>query len=318
MKKSVVFLTILVVAIFLSGCNQSKTSQNATSTGKAYVGGVDGLAVSFAENAPPKEVYDNKQGQFAVSVKVENKGEFDVDGGKYKLTLTGIDFGAFGSSVVKDAIKVDKLEKVRRSVGETIPGTYIFYDFQNFAYQTPVNGQIGPFNLRAALCYAYQTEASSKACILEDLYGRSGRTPLCKANEDKSVENSGAPVHVESVKESVVGSDKIALTFVIKQKGDSKDVVFEPGSQTCSLSDLNKQNRVGVALMVGSNSIPASQCAGLTADGKATLYADRGAEIRCTIQLSNPVDQEVPVKLTLNYDYYEYADTPITVKQLGT
>jgi len=326
MKKGVVLISILVIAIFLSGCGKTNTNtQNTSSTGKAYVGGTDGLAISFVENSPPKEVFDNKQGDFSISVKVENKGEFDAVGTKYKLTLTGLDFKAFGATdaqllTIKDATKPDKLEKVRRSVGEVIPGTFVFFDFTGikFTYQYPVNGQIGPFNLRAGLCYAYQTEASSKICMLQDLYGRSGRVGLCKAIEDKTVENSGAPVIVESFKESVVGNNKVALSFVIKQKGDSKDVVFEPGSQICNMTNLNEQSRVKVNVTVGTTALAIADCAGLNVDGKATLYGDKGTEIRCTYTETSPSDRELPVKITLNYDYYEYADAPITVRQLGS
>ena len=40
---------------------------------------------------------------------------------------------------------------------------------------------------------------------------------VCKANEDKSVENSGAPIHVMSpIKETATGKDKITFTFTIK------------------------------------------------------------------------------------------------------
>lgn len=325
MKKSVVLISILIISVFLTGCGNTQTSQNTTSTGNAFVGGSDGLAISFVENAPPKEVYAKDVGatepnKFSISVKVENKGEFTVPAKNYKLSLTGIDFVAFGKTST-DVNKKDKdevLEKTRRSVGEVIPGSYAFFDFNDLGYTTSVSGQVGPFNLRAAVCYPYETEVSAKACILQDLYGRSGRTPLCKANEDKSVENSGAPVQVTNLKQSITGNNQITLTFNVKQVGDSKDVVFASDTNlNCDLTNLNSQNKVSVNVIVGTIAATNIDCAGLSA-GKATLYGDKGAEIRCNVKLTTPVDQEVPVKIKLGYDYYEYADTPITVKQLGS
>lgn len=327
MKKSVVLISILVISVFLSGCGPKDTVQNTTQqTGKAYIGGTDGLAISFTENAPPDTVYDKPEGEesnpFSISIKVENKGEYDVPADEYKMTLTGVDFTSFGISpeLVQDVPKDTTLERVRRSVGEVIPGTYVFFDFNELAYQSAVTGQSGPYNIRAALCYPYQTEASSKVCILQDLYGRSGRTPLCKANEDKSVENSGAPVQVTSLKESIVGENKIMLTFKVEHVGDSKDVVFDSADGSCDLTKTAQQNKVGVDVKVGNMAEDKISCSGLSG-GKANMVGGNPAEVRCTVDLGdkeNIVDQEVPVTITLDYNYYEYAIAPITIKQLGT
>jgi len=321
MKKSVVLISILVIAIFLTGCGKTQTAQNITS-GSAYIGGTDGLSVSFVENAPPSVVYDKPSdgsiNPFDINVRIENKGEFDVVKPKCVLKITGIDPVAFGktSTDFRQEIKEDLL-KTKRSGGTVIPGTFTVLSIPNLAYGSAVSGQVGPFNLRASICYEYKTEASSNICVLKDLLGTTRREGLCKPTETKSVENSGGPVKIDKLEQSVSGKDSLAFTFTIKHVGDKKNVVFMNEDQGCKMDDMQKQDKVKVQVLLGTADITSS-CSGINS-GVANLYADTGAQVRCTQTLSTTREDFVqPVKIIMSYDYYQYVDKQITVRQVGT
>lgn len=327
--KKILILPIIILVIALSGCDQGEPTQNATTTGTAYVGGSEGLELSFLANAPPSTVFDKPEdgslSPFDISVKIENKGEYTVLKGKYNMKISGIDPKSFGKTSISDFKvigDVDDLVETRRSGGETIAGTFTILSIDQIAYVYPVSGQIGPFNLRSSVCYEYQTEASSTVCVLEDLLGTTGREGLCKPTESKNVENSGGPIQVRSFEESVTGKESIALTFKVQHVGGSKDLVFKNNGQNCPIGDRTEQDKVGVKVELGNTDITA-RCTGIDKITKlATMYGDTGAQIRCSGTLTDlgltSGDYVQPVTVIMIYDYNEYIDQQITVKQVGT
>jgi hypothetical protein len=328
MKKILFILMAVMLAGAFSGCQPADKTTNETSSTAAYLGGDKGLVLSFLTNAPPETVYEKPAGgsvsPFDISVKVENVGEYTVPEGKYKLAVTGIDAASFGKSSgdLKSLTSTGELIKKRRSAGQEIAGTASIISVSGLAYQSPVSGQIGPFNLRANLCYEYQTEASSSICVLEDLLGTTVRVgqALCKSTETKKVENSGAPVNVEKLEESATGKESLAFTFVIKHVGNANNIVFKNEAQTCPIGDMTRQDKVGVKVELGTNDIT-SKCSGINS-GVASLYGEAGAQIRCAGTLADlglaVGDYTQPIKIILTYDYFQYESKEITVKQLGT
>lgn len=326
MMRKILFILIFAMAVIaLSGCTPVQKTTNETATA-AYIGGDKGLELSFLSNAPPTTVYDKPTGgsasPFDISVRVENKGEYTVPAGKYKLSITGVDAASFGKiqNDFKSLTSTEELLKTRKSAGQTIAGTFSIISLPGLSYQSAVSGQIGPFNLRANLCNEYQTEASSNICVLEDLLGTTRREGLCKPTETKKVENSGASVKVTSLEESATGKESLAFTFVIKHMGEEKNLVFANEAQTCTIGDMSKQDKVGVKVQLGTTDITA-KCSGIN-NGVASLYGDTGAQVRCAGTLTDlglaKGDYVQPVKITLMYDYYQYAEQQITVRQVGT
>ena|GEM_PF-2544066 len=323
MKKILFVLPFIILAIALSGCKPAQKAENVSTSTAAYLGGEAGLEISFLANAPPKTVYDKPadgtENPFDISIKLENKGEYTIPAGKYKVTLSGIEPTAFKKTQpnFRDMTSTDELIKKRRSAGAEIPGTFTIVTVSQLAYQSPVSGQIGPFNLRASACYEYQSESSSNICVLKDLLGTTRQQGICKPTEKKNVENSGAPVGVENLEQSVTGKDNIAFTFAVKHKGGEKNLVFKNEDQSCKVGDMTRQNKVGVKVMLGETDITSS-CSGITG-GVATIYGEGGAQVRCTQTLaSDRGDYVQPVKIVLTYDYMQYVDQEITVRQVGT
>ncbi|MBW2992428.1 hypothetical protein KY345_04390 [Candidatus Woesearchaeota archaeon] len=320
MKKVLFILPFIILAIAFSGCAPAEEAENVSAVTGAYIGGDKGLELSFLDNAPPGNVFDKPEGEegnpFDVAVKIENKGEYTVAAGKCKLTISGVEPTSFGKQRADftDLQTTEELLKTRKSAGEVIPGTFTILTISELEYQSPVSGFIGPFNLRASVCYEYQTEASSSICVLEDLLGVERKEGICKATESKTVENSGGPVQVKNFEQSVTGKESTAFTFDVQHAGGDKNEVYENKDQSCSTGE----DKVRIQVLLGEKDIT-TKCSGIS-DGMVNL---RVGHVRCPITIGEgkdlpKLDYVQPVKVILTYDYKQYTDKAITVKQVGT
>jgi len=167
--------------------------------------------------------------------------------------------------------------------------------------------------LVAEVCYTYNTESVTKSCVREDLLSPKD-DGLCEVNEGKPVQNSGSPVHVQNVKQSPQGKDKLRLSFDIIHVGEGD--LFEKNSDC---DGDRKQNKVYVKIDSGLNGL---RCTGLndlsgtSVGGTVTLYEDKKT-ISCTQTLDSLSDYEKPINILLDYDYANTAKTELNVKHVG-
>ena len=324
-KKLTIVLTLFVLIMFLAGCDGSREPSGDTSTstasggqGRSFIGGDEGIDVRFMTGAPPREVYDTDY-SFGINVRLENVGEWDIkdadeDGNvDARMKVTGIDPSDFGKTS-SDLIKYSSDELIGAhldSEDNEIDGVITNIDFQDLKYSGEVTGQV-EFIVRADLCYEYGTKINSKVCILKDLIGKtrkSGEDPFCEPTEDKTrlTENSGAPVHVTSFKQSVMGTDKISVRFDIEHVGEG--YIYK--SNTDCQPTLEDKNKIKVIVDAGLQDIT---CSGLQNGAQATdkesysgdikLHGDQGSEINtilCTIPLpaDGREDYEKQITITL-------------------
>jgi hypothetical protein len=313
MKKYLIVL-ILIGALFIFGCAEEEVP---IETG-AFIGGSQGLVMSFTEGAPPDAVYD-RDFPFDISLKLENVGEWSiVNVVDTTVSIIGIDPTDFGKSLVdlKKDSTVPMLGKRLDQQGNVQQGTITNIDFQNFQYRGAVVGRVD-FVLRADVCYEYGTRVNTKICVLDDLLGVSraaGEAPVCEPSETKPFENSGAPVKVTSVKETATGMDRITVTFDITHVGSG--TIFRRNTE-CNpvIADKDK-----VYFKVNTG-LPGLSCSGIEgggSEGFVTLYGS-SRQIICTQQLPAPRgDYEKQITAELTYGYREYIDKTLTVKQTGS
>ncbi len=321
MKKYFVLMVIALIAL-AAGCKDKTDAGTTASTpGKSFVGGTEGLKLEFFPGAPPEEVYD-KDYPFGINLRVENAGEYDIlDPADATLTIIGInpaDFGTTATALTKNVpemlygVSLD-------ATGNKAAGAVTSVDFPSLQYARLVVGN-PQFVIRANVCYEYGTTVISKLCILEDLLGRTrkrGETPFCDPNAQQQVENSGAPVQVNLFKQSVIGSDKVSFQFNIKHVGTGS--ISKLGSE-CS-TNLAEKDVVYVKVDTGLEGLTCSGFSGGSAtEGYATLYGGAGAQeklIVCTQQL-NAVrgDFDKPIRIDMTYDYEQYIDTNLIVRHV--
>ncbi|MBT7903409.1 hypothetical protein HN587_06115 [Candidatus Woesearchaeota archaeon] len=326
MRRLAIILVILMM-IFLVGCgeNQDSAAQpTGIKTGSMFIQGTDGLSIEFVSGAPPTSVVDKEQ-PFGISVRIENLGGHDIDlGSDATVTVTGFDpadFGVGASDLKKDS--PDPLRGVKIDTeGGKIPGGMASIDFPTsgsaFVNQKEVAGQV-TYNIKADVCYNYGTVVNSELCILEDMLGMTGQeSSFCKVTEEKSVDNSGAPVQVTSFRESVGSATKTNFIFKVEHKGSGK---LYASSSEC-VEEFPKRNKVHVEIDTGISG--GLTCSGLQdPSSSGSVYSgdvvllNGMREISCSQEISSPSDFKKVVRIDLGYDYKQSAETSLTVQHIG-
>ncbi len=328
MRKGVLVLVLLAMALVVAGC-QGGTPPQSSST--PFIGGSEGLRVSFVANAPPAEILDDKQMNFDIIMRLEIVGEQDVAESSIKTTISGIFPSDFGKAItdLKDVIfatkkktdlklsEADAAKLVLTGVkkgpeGDKISGGIDELTFKDLNYAKLLEGNT-QFPIQADVCYKYATRAVGDFCMRSDLTRTEGG--VCQAKGTKPVFSSGAPVQVTSVDESVGGRNKVILKFTIR--AGSVGSFFKPdatGAPTCSRGDFSKENFIKVTVNSGVAGLTCSGFTGTPPTGDVRLSNGEGT-ITC-LQDGVNVDALQKVNLQIEYNHLISASTSLLVKHL--
>jgi len=300
----------VMVMFFLAAC---QTGDSGSQAGTPFLGGTQGLVLSFADDTPPGTVFDKGTFPFDVVVKVDNKGEFEIPKNKIFIDVLGFEPNQFGMSAAALSKSPDDnlLARTKDVQGNVIEPGPAFVEFPDLNYQGEVAGSELSFKVRAQACYLYGTFATTQLCSRQNVINPAAGG-ICEVNEDKQVYNSGAPVQVRSVVEQARAKDKIGITFEITHVGTGK--IFQR-DHLCDNTVRTFEDKVFVEVQ---SPLPGMTCTGLQAgyneaSGFATLYGGTKT-ITCTQPLATPRDYEFPVTISLTYDYNEGIDTDVVVK----
>jgi hypothetical protein len=307
MNKKLLLAVLLVGLAFSFGC----TGGNKTA-GSPFLGGTNGILINFADNAPPDQIYDDNSNPFDVVVRLTNDGEYTVAKNKITVSLIGVDPVMFGQtpSAFFKMPSDDLIATTKDSSGNKQPSTPLDIEFNAFNYVGKVVGDM-TYNIIAKVCYNYETTATAKMCINNNLMDT--RSTVCKLTEAKTIFSSGAPIQITSLKQSVAGKDRISLEFAIEQKGNGN--IFK---RDFACTDIFA-NRDKVYVTVTTN-MPGLRCTGLTGgderSGFITLYEGKRT-ITCVQAIDTLTQQsfEKPITITANYDYLEMKTEPIIIKK---
>ncbi len=308
----------LIVLLMITSCQQlglgKKTQPESKQT--TFVGGTQGLEIGFAENQPPATVLDNSQEKFLISLLIRNKGEYDIPLNGLVASLSGVVQSTFSlqSLNTKNNLAYYGISKEGES---TIPGAEEILEFGEAAFKTDLPGDT-TFTLRADVCYNYQTKAVAKVCLKKDVLKPDKIGAVCQITGQLAAENSGAPIHVENVRESTVGSNKVKITFKVANKG--LGAVFEPNTftDTCvGREDEKDKLRVTVTNPERSFNI---ECPLLGNSNAGTIkLVNKEKDVTCTISTSNMQDvtfQDLII-VQLDYMYRQAVQTPIRISSEG-
>ncbi len=312
--RSQVFLVIslILMSFALFGCGNNQSAMDKS----PYIGGTNGLLVSFMDSFPPDSVFDGGTDPFDIVVNLKNDGEFDIPAGGVIVRLSGIDATQFGlgEGVMKQVINSQINSKKKGSEGNTIPGDEAVAEFKGFNQVTPLTGTMA-FPLRADVCYSYGTTATTNLCYRKDL--RTTESGVCKVEETKKVFNSGAPVQVTDLQEFPKGADGISFTFTVALKGNG--LVYKDSVQDCT--DATRTDKGWVYVDVKTD-LQGLTCRGLkdasggstgTTAGYARL-ADGKAIIQCDQAANVDTDFVRPLNIYLKYKYGDDVSSTLIVK----
>lgn len=336
MNKRYYILILLVFAIILvSACKRS-----GAATGGApktpFIGGTSGITINFEKDSPPPEVTDDSTFGFKTIVRLKNDGEFKVERNKIKINLVGFDpedFGAQNDDIREQTPEDDLDAKKRDAEGNLIEGTTTFASFPKSRDDFTPREFSGntEFTFRADVCYAYQTKANAKLCVLRDMINVRDDS-LCKPTQSKTVHSSAAPAQVVNFRQSVIGKDKVSFSFDISLSGnvdifrDKTDTNPSSGFDSACPRDPRKRREVENKVKVEVKTIPPSdpivqtpKCGGLDSSnvGVVTLVSGKRT-ITCTADLNTDrVDLEKVVEISLDYNVLDNKETKVLVKHLA-
>lgn len=308
MKKTILILLVIALAVFLVGCGPT---EETTST--KFIGGTSGIVASFVEGAPPELVHTGGEEPFTVTIRLENEGEEAIIKEDMVVQLKGFDPTDFGTT--KEDLFQNPPEDIMKNeitpeTGNIIASSPVFVDF-DLNYEKDLTGAAHDFPIQADICYKYKTYATAELCIKENILDTTD-TEVCEVIGGKVVSNSGSPVHVENVEESTQGANAIAFTFLVKKIGAGE--LFSPG--TSCLDERANEDRVYVEVETGMAGELTCSTLSDGSEGYVKLI-DGQKTIRCvqTLPESEKSDKVKIANIHLSYDYQDMISTTLKVVQ---
>lgn len=332
MNKRYCVLALLICLILLvSACKKQNTTTGAPR--KPFIGGTAGITINFEKDSPPPEVTDDESFGFKALVRLKNDGETKVEKNDVKVNLVGFDPDDFGASIseVTEQVPEDDLEpKKIDAEGNIIDGTTTFVTIpRNLDFVPRKFTGNTEFTFRADVCYAYQTKANAKLCILKDMINIRDDS-LCKPTGIRTIFSSSAPVQVTDLRQSVIGKDKLSFSFDITLRGnldifrDRSDLTPSSSFDSACPRDARKrrevENKVKVEITATGDPIVENiKCGGLDSQnsGIVTLVSNKRT-LTCTADLNTDrIDLEKPFDIVLSYNVLDNKETKVLVKHLA-
>ncbi len=327
MKKQLTtsFLIIIALAftLILTAC-----SGETTTTGKTFIGGTEGLKASFLTGNPPTATMDGGQSGFAIVLKLENRGEYDINANDGYVKIIGIEPSQFNTNSFKKTFISNMAGAKMNFDGSVRNGETSTVEFGDLKYLTSVQGEMTA-NIWADVCYKYTTKMSTQVCVKKDAAQSLSDTKICEIEGEKNPQNSGAPIQITSLKESFAGSGKIGMVMTISHVGNG-DAFFKDTASDCndveSNSDKGKVHVVFSSVTISGKQIY-PQCSGMSDsksgyDGYVKMYKDASGKetttLYCTLDASSTDSIfEVPIEAELTYKYLQHIVTPLTIRHVA-
>lgn len=300
MKKVIILL--FAVGLLLAGCKTDKPNPQ-----NPFVEGTAGLSMNFIADAPPAEVFDNKNSEFEIALEMKNMGGFDVAKDKVKVTLSGMDPAEFGKTDTDFVLapEEDIAGAKKDSTGAILDGTKTEVSLTELSYQTAIAGATLQRPIVANICYEYGTKTVADLCIVKDVLA--DKSSVCKVNEIKNAYSSGAPIQVTSFVERPAGQNKIEFEFTIENRGTVKSV-HKAGT------DCNTVRSNADVVKVDISGIEGIECIGLS-DGYVTL-TDNKKIVKCSLDKASESDYEKTLTIDLLYGISDDVSTSLLIKHV--
>lgn len=286
-------LFVLFLLFFiLESCGTSYSSQQAD----PYRSGTEGVVVSFLTT--DFSFYDQQYLQ--LQLKLENKGAYDHPLGK--IVLSGYD-----PTIVE--ISSEPLEIPSDFSGKNQYSPEGSQYFVQVPEDAPVSLPLGntyTATLQASSCYTYQTIATPNVCLLYN----SKDTNICQ-QDPISLSSQGGPVAVTQVQQNYQ-QDQTRFTVTIQHLGTGKvlNAYDTDAYDACPFSlTKNHLNHVGVNMEI--NGLGEPTC--VPSNGYVTLNQDGTGVIICTFTLREQRTYVTPLKITLDYGYFDVVQQDMTI-----
>lgn len=291
------------VMIFFAGCAQSQSLFEPHK-------GTKGISVSFFDNMPADEVYENSA--FDIGLDIRNDGADDVDNVRFNV-------------------------EAERKLIEIVSGSPFFVSLKGRSIESPVGGNViktvsvrsdkiiaseeYDTNLRVSYCYPYRTVFSAPVCIDPDVAGRKADKPeLCKKKEFSFYGGQGAPVAVVKMSVQMIPKEdgvEPGFSFEVENSGAGHVIPVDDSSiaNACSAAGI-PSDVLGVIEIAGADfggddsKLVCSKSKLRTPEKKdsETEYSSERAVVRCTGSII-PYTKEAYVSYVSAELKYGYQDS---------
>lgn len=186
-----IFLLLLIT--ILSGCTLLPTipTKGGTTIPETRTG-TQGVEITFMNNAPPNEVFENQL--FEIYFGIENKGATDIINGVYVLGVSD-DFEVPDASYGSVSLKGKSLQ-------------YPFGESQFFVVKTRARELAAQLQrlqstISVDVCYPYKTPVSSSVCINPEFGVVTKPVTVCTPTT-QSLGSQGAPIAVTQIEAPLI------------------------------------------------------------------------------------------------------------------
>jgi|TARA_Y100000310_G_scaffold186143_2_gene186208 hypothetical protein len=309
MKKRYGILMVLVAILMVSG--QSCESNESKGDG-VFLGGKEGLFIDFLDDAP--SLGGNYKGEeFPIDLELINKGETVIAQGAAHIYLTG---ALYGSAAVRTTLAGQQttndvlISAIEEGEGGVVEDSIVM-PLGTASYEGEILGDSVPLDVRASVCYPYQTKVQIDNFCIPSTTRRTTGTQECDIDGTQNIlesnANSGAPVYVSSIREKE-GSDFVRVTLDINNVG-SGEVVGAACARDIQRSNLNE-----VTVTMPTN-FECTFKAGTSYRGIVELRGGHGV-LRCKRAVNNPGNSfKESLGITLSYNYMQEVSKTITINK---
>lgn len=309
MKRGFIFLAL--AALVLAGCQGGGSQQPKNDS--PFLGGTQAVDVAFFENEPPTHILDNGQESFFITLLLKNGGEFTVLPNELIASLSGIPQASFGLRSL-NVVNARGIIGASKELDGIQTGSEESLEFGEAKYTIDIPASFTT-QLRADICYTYQTKAVANLCLKKNVVGRKSVNDVCDVSSPSvALHNSAGPLQATDLRQTSVGTNRIKLSFKVKNMGTG--AVYEPGAFTniCAGQD-NLKDMVKVTLTSPERAFTV-ECSQLNNKNSGVVrLVNKEKDITCTIDTTGLQDVTFQNLLLVQMDYmYRTAVvTPLTV-----
>jgi hypothetical protein len=284
--------------LFVSGCIFGGTVDS-----EVFVGGDEGLVVSFVGDNPPPRVFQNRN--FNVILQLENKGEYNIYPGDVRMFFSnGQNFGLSGDDPIK--YNEEFIQKRLKTDTGFIPGSLIFIPYNDLAYSGPTMlTEDAPISIALDVCYPYNTTAVADICVSRD--GQASE--ICDPLGEPVPQTTGGPIFVSSVNQLFNGLLNTKSNDTLLQLKLGLDIIGQGDiySSDTACGELGDKIRLVTVdqLTVGDYVFEGDELikmCGLSADQNIGLNEDGEGDLICTILVPD-VFNDFEDRFTITFSY---------------
>src|SRR3989344_720592 len=314
MLKKKYFLIASLLLVFLLISAVSCNNKDVITGDWGWIGGTEGLFVSFVPDQPPVSVLSGGNEPFFITVQLENQGEYDIKADEVLTTVYGFDYKAFNIEQESKYLTEPIIGK-KEEADIIIQGDQVQIDYEaNYMDVLPYQQ---PFDISVNYCYRYQTRAGIQLCLKQTPRERTKETECIISNTELDFGSSAAPVQISAPSQRPTGKNEISVTFTISNVNAGSIYSSDFIKSGVCMDNRDYANKAYVVVNFASGDIPIT-CPKLSNSNSGEVKLIEGkTTITCNIDTTNVQSTafEKPLSIAIDYAYKDSIIQAITIEK---